>query len=383
MKSAIRLFSILFFITTFLWMAKAILLTNFPDFNNFYLSPGLIFNGVNPYLDKDTLFTSQTYPPHVFIFVYPLQFLPLFAMSKIWTLGSIASLLASIFILLKLYKEKITSNTALVLSGLVFLSFPVKFSLGMGQINIYILLLITLFIFYFKKNEVLSGVFLFFSLALKIFPVFIPVYLLFLRKWKTLLTIIILGFALLTISYTVFGYQMMNYFIFDIFPTLLGGWKGDYYNQSLSGFLFRTGLELNILETVRLVISSLLFFITFYIVLKNNATDIFNLNLKFGAILTLNVIINNFSWQHHFVWLIPSFFFIFFYLRKIKASKYLFITLALSYFLVAFNIKNPAGYPMFLHSHVFWGAFLLLILNLYLLLPDNFKEKVNFLSPVK
>ena len=376
MKLALRLFFILLFTLSFLLMAKAILINNFPDFNNFYYSPTLIFNNVNPYIDKDTLFTSQTYPPHVFIIVYPLQFLPLFTMSKIWTIGSILSLLGSIYLLLKLNKEKITSNIGLALSSLVFVAFPTKFTLGMGQINIFILLFITLFIFYLKKNEILSGIFLFFALALKIFPIFIPLYLIFIKKWKVLSTVILLSISLFLITYVVLGWEMISYFIFKIFPSLMSGWKGDYYNQSLSGMLVRTGINLSTLGLIRLLISTTLLILTFFIILKNKSNKVEIINLIIGTILTLNVLLNNFSWQHHFVWLIPPFFFTFFYLKQIKASYKFFVLLGFSYFLVAFNLKSPEFVPIFLISHVFWGAFILLIINLYLLMPKRFKSLI-------
>lgn len=377
MNYILRACLIVIFITSFILMSKAILLNNFPDFNNFYYSPTLIFNNINPYIDSNTLFTSQTYPPHVFIIVYPLQFVPLLIMSKIWTVGSIIALLLSIYLLLKINKESLISNTGLLLSSLVFLSFPVKFSLGMGQINIYILLLLTLFIFYFKKNEILSGVFLFASLALKIFPIFIPIYLLLTKKWKMLTIAAILTIVLFIVTYIIVGWEMISYFLFKIFPTLITSWKGDYYNQSLSGVLIRTGFDLNSLGIIRLIISSSLAVATFTIILMNKTKRIEIVNLKLGAILVLNVLVNNFSWQHHFVWLIPSFFFTFFYLRKNNASRVFFILLAFSYALVAYNIKSPNLYPTFILSNLFWGGLLLLGINLYLLTPKNIKNRIT------
>lgn len=375
MKFPIRLFFILLFLASFLFMAKAILINNFPDFNNFYYSPSLIFSGINPYLkNNDVLFTSQTYPPHVFIIVYPLHFLPLLTMSKIWTLGSIVSLLASIYLLLKINKEKITSNTGLFLSSLVFLAFPTKFTLGMGQINIYILLFLSLFIFYYKKNEIYSGVFLFLSLALKIFPIFIPLYLFLTKKWKILFTVIVLSLVLFLITYILVGWDMISYFIFKIFPTLISGWKADYYNQSLSGFLIRTGGSLESLTIIRIITSAALLLITFFVILKNKSTKIEITNLKLGALLVLNVLINNFSWQHHFVWLIPAFLFTFLYLKKTNASFVSYAVLAIAYVLVAYNIKNPQAFPELVLSHIFWGGIILLGLNLYLLLPKNLKK---------
>jgi len=51
----------------------------------------------------------------------------------------------------------------------VFNFFPVKFTLGMGQINNVVLLMVTLFIyFHVKKRELLSGLFLAITIALNL-----------------------------------------------------------------------------------------------------------------------------------------------------------------------------------------------------------------------
>ena len=366
MKLLKRYFPILFFISSFLWMGKVIFNDGYPDFSNFYFGPLLAFKNLNPYLGNFNLFTPTTYPPFIFWFFYPLTFLPLAIAEKLWTIGSIITLLISLNLLFKVFNQKITSSEGLILSSFVFLSFPTKFTLGMGQINIFILLFITLFIYFLNKSKPYSGVFLGLCVMLKIFPVAPIFYLIISRKWRTiayiLLTVILGGILTLLLV----RLEIITYFIQKIIPSLLDSWKGDYYNQSLTGVMIRAGLYNN-RELIRSAITLALALPTLWMVFLTKSKDKFAINLIIGTLLTLNLLVNSFSWQHHFIWLLPSFFATYFYLKRIKARNYFYYLLFLCYLLVSINLKYPLSFPIPIQSHVFFGSLLLLFIQATLL----------------
>lgn len=85
--------------------------------------------------------------------------------------------------------------------------------------------------------------------------------------------------------------------------------------------------------------------------------------MEIGAIITLSVLINNFSWQHHFVFLFLPFLITVYTIhtakQKQKSKTKLFTLLCISYLLIANNLPNPLIVPAILRSHVFYGGVLL------------------------
>jgi len=366
MKLFKKYFPALLFISSFLLMIKVILNNGYPDFSNFYFGPLLAFKNINPYLGNVNLFTPTTYPPFIFWFLYPLTLLPLVIAEKLWTIGSIIALFLSISLLLKIFNQKITSSESLILFSLAFLAFPVKFTLGMGQINIFILLFITLFIYFLNKSKAYSGLFLALCLMLKVFPLAPIFYLITAKKWKTIAYLFLTLILGITLTLIFIRTAVVVYFIEKIVPTLLNSWKGDYYNQSLTGVMVRAGIYDN-RELIRSVITLIIALPVFWIVFLNKSKEKLTINLIIGTLLTLNLLINSFSWQHHFVWLLPSFFVTYLYLKKIKADKYFYYLLFFCYLLVSLNLKNPLDLPLLAQSHVFFGTLILLIFQTTLL----------------
>lgn len=392
-KELIYIFSILFCLVSFIWLCKALFLGYYPDFNTQYNVPELILSGVNPYLGGSGLYTSQVYPPSVFFVFLPFSLFSLTNASYIYTILSITSLIISLYILSKTFELNFFGTSNLLLMSLVFVSFPVKFTLGMGQINMLILLLLALFIWFVKlKKDFIAGLFLGTSIAIKLFPIFLPVYLLMkfkkgnrglilpwtrLRLWvnkKQLkddleiidgALVVIFIFAILTIIFI--PKELTLHFIFETIPSLLTSWKLDYYNQALSGFIGRSfGIE-TFAIILKTSVSLFVTIVALYIITKNEDDSFSMAGLKFGTLITLSLILNNFSWQHHFVWMIIPFYATFYYLKKIRAKRLYLVIVGISFLLISFNFKHPEGIPVLIQSHVLYGALLLLVLNLYFL----------------
>ena len=124
---------------------------------------------------------------------------------------------------------------------------------------------------------------------------------------------------------------------------------------------------------MRIFISVALVGVSFLAVFKASNKSLSN--LKIGILITLSLIINNFSWQHHFVWLIFPFFATFFFIRDKRPETKYFAILFLAYLLVAFNLKYPQEVPVFFQSHVFFGALLLWVLDVFLVLNNTIDTK--------
>ncbi len=378
---------------SFLWLCKALFLGYYPDFATQYNVPKLIISGVNPYIGGSGLYTSQVYPPSVFFIFLPFSFFSLIQASYIYTVLSLIFLVTSLYVLSRTFELKFFGTFNLLLMSLVFISFPTKFTLGMGQTNMMLLLLLTLFIWFAKlRKDFIAGLFLGTSIAIKLFPIFLPIYLLMkfkkgnrglilpwtrLRLWvnkKQLrddleiidgVLVAIFGFAILTFIFI--PKDLILYFLFETLPSLLISWKLDYYNQALSGFIGRSfGIE-TIAIALKASFSLLLTIVSLYIITKNEDSNFSTTGLKFGTLITLSLILNNFSWQHHFVWMIIPFYATFYYLKKIRAKRLYLVIVGISFLLISFNFKHPEGIPVLIQSHVLYGALLLLVLNLYFL----------------
>jgi len=343
----------LLFFSSLLIMLKVLFLGEYPDFNAYYYSS----------MDRNIL----NYPPFVTILFGLFYFLPIIIASKVWIALSIFFLFASLYLCFKLFKVQLTSSTVMILSSLAFIYFPVKFTLGMGQLNLLVLLLIFLtFYFYIKDKDSYSGICLGISLMLKLFPVLLLIYFLLLRKFKIFLCTIVTFICLGGISYLIIKPEINNYYWQNLLP-ILDSVPVDYYNQALSGFLARSFDNILLRNSLRIIISILLAISSFWIILKSKKRNFQRKALEFGLLITLNVLINGYAWQHHFVWLILPFLIIFFYIKDKKLGLSSYLILGISYLLTCVNLKNFTIYPALIQSHMFFGAILLWLMIIYLL----------------
>lgn len=361
------LLSIAFCLFSFIWLLRVLFLGYYPDFSGYYFGSKYLFAGLNPYLGGGNLFTSYVYPPVVLLLFLPMTILTFQTAEIVWTILSLIFLFPSLYLLSKIFEIKFFSRQNLFLMSLVFISFPVKFTLGMGQINIFVLWLLVISLWFMKqKKEFASGVFLGISFVIKLFPVLLPVYFILKLKKKVMLGFF-MSLLISALLVLVFIPQKISLEFLSVLSSLVSSWKLDYYNQSLAGFIGRSFGTGNFANSLKIVSSLIIVFITFFAVLKNKQKDFVSFSLKLGTLITASLIINNFSWQHHFVWLIIPFYSTFFYLRKFDYSKKYYAILAFSYFLVSINFKDPYLLPVLFQSHVFFGILILLFLNLYLL----------------
>ncbi len=320
-----------------------------PDFSVYYYSTKNAVLGINPYLDQNT-YTLLTYPPFTLVFFIPFLILSFGLASKLWLVVSLSSFILGLYFL---YKAKPIDKTLFwIIFALTAFSFPFKFTLGMGQVNLVLFFLISLTLYSLtKKTNIGASISLAVSVALKLIPLFFLVVLLVRGQFKALVFSTIFTVGIIFFSILVFGKEIHIYYLNELVPRLSQNGGDVYFNQSITGLFAREGLSGDLIHPIRV----LLLLLTLFCILKRK--DLF---YAFSLMISFILLTNSFSWQHHLVLLILPFYLL---LSEVK-DKYKIVVL-LSYLLVALNFKNPEAINFsLLLSHGFFGILLIFIMLL-------------------
>lgn len=353
-------------------LLRSLTLDYYPDFSSYYYGVSNLLKGGNPYLVSEHMIGRFLYPPSAVFFFIPFTFFSYAIAEKILVVLSLGCFFASIAILFKLFKLKLNSILGLIILICLFNYFPEKFTLGMGQFNNVILLLLTLFLyFYMKGKEISAGLFITIAVSFKIFPILIFVYLFIQKRWKILGASFVSSLFLLVVVLLFIDRSVNLYFLQTVIPELLNSQPDAYYNQSITGFLTRLQLEATITQLVSSILTvGLLVISTVFCFIHRNSSQSIKL-ISMGNFLVLNLIAHSLAWQHHFVWMIIPLFITLSYIREKKLGAPYYLVLALSFILIAYNIKDPQSVPILLQSHVLYGALILYLLHIYIMVTKN------------
>ncbi len=330
---------------------------NLPDFSTRYDSGILLMQDKNPYTNTAS-FTTENYPPSALTLLLPFSLLSYSVASKLWIMLSILAFFLLFTIIYRTFPIKLMQMS--IIFFLTVISFPFKFTLGMGQVNILILLFIVLFLTsLIIKKKVNAALALSIAVVMKLFPVVYFLSLILHRQWKVFFVASTLIIVFLLLPVMLFGKEIsMHYLTKYFFPLLSGSPTGAYYyNQSVTGFLSRIDASSVIL------ISRIIFVIvTVFVFFKKRANNFLNVSL----LTVLVLLINNFTWQHHLILLMLPYYFI---LVNTKSKLILSMTF-ISYILVAFNIKDPSLFSSTFYgniflSHGFFGMLILWVILLF------------------
>jgi alpha-1,2-mannosyltransferase len=340
-----------------------------PDFSVMWLATRDLPIGRNPYLNPD-IFTGVGYPPNTLLFYLPLISFPYKIAQAIFIFLSLASIIGSVYLSLKITLTKVSWFALFSGFSLAFLSFPMKFTLGMGQNNsIALLLLLLAYYFYLHKKLPICGILLGSAITLKTIFIFFLLFFLAKREWKIIFySVIVIGFSIFLVG--IFAdISLYSYYLKEIVPSLLNlSGREIYYNQGVMGFVSRLSDSLDLRKNLVIGISVILVSITTLLSVKKK-----NPNLLLSLFIITLLLIDSLSWQHHFVWLIFPFTLLASHFLK-KQSITLLCLLGISFLLVSWNFKNPVIYSNFplslVLSHVFYGTVILFFLCLHLILRD-------------
>jgi hypothetical protein len=343
-----------------------LLLTPRPDFRSFWEAGRLVILGRNPYEKLLSSLTPFNYPPPTLLFLPLISLVPFGLSAVFWNFFSFGSLILAVFLLVKMVKWKLSFWQWFLLYSLLFCSFPVKFTLGMGQINHFVLLFLVAGIDSLsKKRSQLSGILFALASCIKLSPFLWGIYLWFKKERKAVIWMVLTAASLFLISLLIFPWDFQKkYFtkiFLDAFPQ---AGKEVYYNQALSGFTGRQFYQFS-KETKQIITYSLSVFLLFITIFRLQRISQLS---QWSAVLALMVMINLFSWQHHLVFLIPCFFFLIEEWKKRKILGKRWLGLFFAYLFLAINFPDPGRVGKFwgawVLSHGFYGATLLWALSL-------------------
>lgn len=263
------------------------------DFDTYYKLVKDILKGINPY----TVSYMQTLgPPTVFFYFLPFS---LFILSKARFFYTIINILAGFFtchLLAKnLFKRRLRINGFLFFSLLYFSSFPVRFSIEMGQPNTILSYLITSLIF--ESDKKYKSVIL--SILILIKTNYLITFIAFIKKniiiiFKSLMLILFICLILSPFIKPSFYTYYINNKSQNFTPSLTKNDSLNYYNQSIPARLNTLGFNQASLPIYFTI--SILVIIT---ILKKQ-------NLLLALISSL--ILSPTLWQHYFAALIPVYF---------------------------------------------------------------------------
>lgn len=315
------------------------------DFVVYYEAAKMFLQGGNPYLGLITRTFPFNYPPPSLLLLFPLALFDANTANVIWNVLSLLAVVVSIRLLTAKH------FWPLVLLFTVFY-FPVKFNIGNGQINHFLLLFVTLALyFYDSKHKNLSAFFLGFAITVKLAPVIFLFYF-FIKKDYQQITRILAFIVFITFIFVPWNYQLV--YFRDVLPlSFTTGAKDWYYNQSLWGFLART-FPPNLSMALFYLLSLLILFLTW-----RRGRQI-NTKRVLAAVSCLYLLIHPIALQHYFGFAIIP-------LILLWDRKYWKI-LTVCYLLLAFDIKNFAAIPKdfsFILSHDFYAVMMLWIFALW------------------
>lgn len=315
-----------------------IITTSAPDFSVYYSASKALLQHENIYTIP--MFTGLGYPSFTLLATIPLAVLPYQGAQATWVILSFLLFLLCIYLSLQVVHKVSIYHFCLVFI-FSFLAFPTKFTLGMGQINFIALTLLLV------SLRSASGVLFGFAVVMK------PHLFLIAPAYGVRKAIAALGTVWIAVLVTgaVFGFWYYSYYIAHTLPPLLVFAGRDiYYNQGVGSFFSRL-FPNDMSQVLTYLISALLGICAWLHIARYKLT----LPVSVLVSIPLFLLVEPLSWQHHYVFLLPVFVWLFW---KTKFVWLLFV----SYVLIAINIPHS---PTLFHSHVFVGNCILFWLMLY------------------
>lgn len=339
--------------------------TTAPDFSVFYQTAQNLLAYRNIYQDP-TLYTGFGYPPMTAVLFIPLALLPYEVAQALWVLVSALTIPVAVYLSMRLFEIPRKVPFFLVVLALALLSFPAKFTLGMGQVNfVALVLLLASAVLMVRPLAAWSGLLL--SLLLLIKPHFVlllPFLFVGGHRRPVMISLFFIAASVLVTGIW-FGWEQFQVYAQETLPALLVFQGREiYYNQSLGAALARvlpdsTAAALTLVGTAAFYLGAL--------------GIVWRKKLKLPEMLAVSLpvflFIEPLAWQHHFVFLLPVFLWLW---RATHKQKWPLVFMGASYLLISLNIKQPhllsaTLWGNLVLSHVFWGNAVIFLLVAYVL----------------
>jgi len=376
--SILLLFNLLLFIKLRFFLPQLAGNSQLLDLETYHHLVKDVFMGINPY----TVSYMQTLgPPTVLFYFLPFSLFSLPTAKFLFTIINIICGFATCYVLAKNFFQNShrprnashtsevktpnlhTINIFLIFTLIFFSSFPVRFSIEMGQPNLVIGYLVSLLVC--KANTKYLNVIL--SLIVIIKTNYFIALISLLKKNATIMAktlLIILGIVvlLLPIIKPSFYTHYLTHKTGDLLPSVGSTQELNYYNQSIPARLNGLGLEH---ATIPLYVVSVL--IILMCVYKSG-------NIMLGIIAS--IILSPVSWQHYYAVLFPVFIFTFVNTKNIRYRIILLIAYLL--FWIEFPFLHSTRVNLFtalLSSHYLISAIILFTLIFKQKIPTSSVSK--------
>ncbi len=306
---------------------------------------------------------AYIYPPLLAFALIPLSILNITAVKIFWFFLNIFFIYVSLILLLKTIDYEGSSTFNLGFLSILFTLQSFMNNSNLGQVNVIILLLCVLTLYFFvNKKNLYAGIFLSLAIVIKITPILLLFYFIFKREFK------------LT------AYTFLGILFFLIIPSIALGFGGNiddliqytkvaqnitdttHLNQSLYNAIFHflspvplwNNMTINIANLnefqIKLIIYTIfgLVLLFFAFIFRNKITDRRSLNIpiEFSIVLILMLLFSIVTRKAHFVTLfIPHFFYIYSLLKfkNLPNRKSVIILLIISFVLNTFTAQGFIG----------------------------------------
>lgn len=324
--------------------------TTAPDFEVLWLASKDLITINNPYLNTQ-IFTGVGYPPISLLFYLPLNNFNYMVAQNIFTVTSFACILTCIYLTFKI----LNLNTKYLLSVvlLTLISFPTKFTLGMGQNNFLALaLLLSSFYLYKTKKIIFAGVLLGLAISLKTIFLYFLIFYLIKKQWRILnYSLLVVFISIVLIYFIRNNFDLFIYYFKNILPPLFRFENREIYtNQGLSGFVSRLFSDISTRKIITSFLSIILVTYNAFVIYSKK-----NINLIFSFTIITLLLIDSLAWQHHFVWLLFPFIALFSHSKNIKER----LLITLPFILISLNLPDS----LLLSNNVFFGTLILYGIN--------------------
>lgn len=285
------------------------------DFSIYLSATRLFVLGNSPYqalADQHNL--TFLYPPVALLFIAPFTLTSPDLAAIVFTFLSALSGILALWLTRYLIASEQRPSGFIWLGIMAFAiqTFPFKFTLGLGQINLFVLLLLVISLLLIKHSKDYLGAFVLALIAnIKLLSIgFIP--LLFLRKKYLVLTIFLgLGLGLLILTPKT-SYEYFRLVLPNIAKTET--LNPSAYDQSLAALLFRIGITDQLLSFIKVFLIGALYWL---ILRKTKRLPLYTQLLFLVPLVTFSA---HTTWQHHLVYLYP------WILVTVKSWKMLFLS---------------------------------------------------------
>jgi len=346
-----------------------IITTFAPDFSVYYGATQELLSGSDPYRSAQ-LFTGFGYPPFTALAYIPFLLFPYRFSQALFVLVSFLCVPLSVYLFLAVFLEKRPSFLIVgIWTAIALLLFPTRFTLGMGQSNLIVLALIACSLYAHKtKRDIVGGVFwaaaaIFKPHLLILLPFFIASGL----YSFSFVSCVVIVFSIL-FSGVLFGWERFIQYYKEMVVILMP-FRGReiYYNQGFAGFFARL-----LPEYVGSLVTGIASIIAYACMIFASFRKRLELSAITAVGLGVMVLVEPLSWQHHGVFYIPLFIYIWkTYIHSLRVSA----LLVISAILIGYNIKDPSAISGFLRplllSHGSIGAILIVGLGIGTLWKSN------------